>query len=286
MDKSAMSHDREGDTVMDRPAVETSTEEVPSEKKFAALTLRSGDRLRFFDFPDEIVKKLILTIGRYWTGLEVTRDKRCGMREVKLQGFPWLGRIPAPLKSDTSLPAVLMSIVFEDLHKLGWVLVQRTSLAKLEPMGEEVLFFRKEEATVRCDWMAIDTVHDDGLLLVGTPPQELNAILNVLPVQRFVPRPRFYDVKLRGTPWAYSVVRAMEEGTVLALRILSAVEGLGWTLYGSVKQNGTDTWHFCRQRTAAPTRTAERLIDVDSDGTLVEEDMFGGEPAPPYYSAV
>ncbi|CAJ2506880.1 Uu.00g080660.m01.CDS01 [Anthostomella pinea] len=233
-----------------------------SEGGYAALILHHGDRIRLIDFPEDVHAVVCETVNSHWPG-GVQSKKTMGnlknTREMKLKGYPWAGVVLGyEPNQQPATPTKLVNRLLENLFNVGWEFKIRTSLSKIN-QDEEVLMFRCGGPWQRCEWAAIDTHFEDGLLLINTPAHLAQAIREILHVQKEAhnPPPGYYGFKIRGYPWTHGN-RTGENGTRLALRILEVAEEQGWFLYASVKQGATDAWHFCRVIPEDP----QPLVDI------------------------
>ncbi|KAF2183959.1 hypothetical protein K469DRAFT_710339 [Zopfia rhizophila CBS 207.26] len=230
-----------------------SSSQTPFQTQFASLSMHMEDRLRFLQFPNEIVNIARECIRANWSrGIQ---DERmyAGSKEIKLYGNPWRG------SGDQAVEARrLICKILGCLHEQGWVLSLATDISKKTSDKDTLLFRHQVPSPASCDWLAIGFSKSDRIKFIDAPstiPTFLTSRLAGRVQDSCQHHMRgVWEIKLAGSPWWAEGTETMRVRELL-LTLLSVLEGEGWTVYASVDQkNGgekyteTDTWHCCRPR--------------------------------------
>lgn len=232
------------------------TVESTFQSKFASLSLHKGDLIRLLDFPEAAIELIRQAIRSAWpSGLQDEREAY-GSFELKLKGYPWLGR------GDEAMHARrLMRSIFENLFDAGWILSLSTDVTKKNRDHDTMIFRYQDPAPTPRDWICISFSKMDRLRVMDAPPDMLDAIYegirDVTQEKMTHSMPNVWEVKLRGFPWEATVnQQTIMDARRLLLRLCAILEAHGFTVYASIDQkrnanpdrSETDTWHCCRPK--------------------------------------
>ena len=107
------------------------------QSQFASISLHLTDRIRFLQFPVEVVDAIRPVVAKAWAeGIQEERSYG-GSHEIKLRGYPWV------VVNDSVYSQVLMKEVFACLFSMGWVLHQPVEVCK-KGEDKDALVFRKQ----------------------------------------------------------------------------------------------------------------------------------------------
>ena len=102
------------------------------------MSLHLTDRIRFLQFPVEVVDAIRPVVAKAWTeGIQEERSYG-GSHEIKFRGYPWV-----VTNNGLVLAQNLMKEVFACLFSMGWILHQPVELCK-KGVGGDTLVFRKQ----------------------------------------------------------------------------------------------------------------------------------------------
>ncbi|KAI0480973.1 hypothetical protein GGR56DRAFT_298875 [Xylariaceae sp. FL0804] len=204
-------------------------------------------------FPELVSSLLLGQVYRLWpSGIKSVQDKP-GRLELHLNGTPWAGRASNENLNSTA-PVNLMSYLLEALFNIGWLFENRTQIFETSE-GKDVLIFRCVGAQKHRDWLSIDTYPQGGLTLMGGPSDLIEPLRRLVATQRVTihswPSAAKVRSRIRGLA-RHRGSQTTEKRMQAALELLSLMEQRGWSLYAAIKQAGSDTWHFCRERDNVP----------------------------------
>jgi len=148
----------------------SSSSQIQSQTRFAALSMHLEDRLRFFNFPPEAFNICRKVIATEWTlGIQDEWD-HAGSVEVKLSGVPWCGRLNIAAEAKKRIYSMqgatgpvnepvearrLICAILGALHSQGWVLTLSTDLGKGDWAKDVLLFRHQVPSPVEHDWCCI-----------------------------------------------------------------------------------------------------------------------------------
>lgn len=90
-----------------------------STASFATVSLHMTDRIRFLQFPDSDLPRLVDIISGAWSnGIQSTRQY-AGSYEVKLKGNPWMENSSSAAPGDNHARR-LIRLLLEGLYNMGW----------------------------------------------------------------------------------------------------------------------------------------------------------------------
>lgn len=91
-----------------------------SSSSFATISLHMADKIRFLQFPDSDLPKLVDIITSGWSnGVQSTRQY-AGSYEVQLKGYPWMHSSGTIVPGDNHARR-LIRLLLEGLYEMGWV---------------------------------------------------------------------------------------------------------------------------------------------------------------------
>jgi hypothetical protein len=234
---------------------------IPADSRFrtsfACMSLHGVDRVRFLQFPQEIIFGLRSVIQTSWyLGIQALQQYSLS-HEFKLNGSPWRGQ-----GSDAIPARIVMGSILAYLYSVGWILQASTNVTKMEYDKDAFIFRKQETPPPETDWIAISFNQSNRLRLIGANSQLISAFRTMLKVTKLLAGEgwkdksrKTWEFKIQGAPW---IAASGEEKMVVKLLLLKLVETLekhGWSLYASVDQNAasmgpsgkTDTW-FCTRK--------------------------------------
>jgi hypothetical protein len=129
--------------------------------RFASVSLHMEDRIRFMQFPIEVINICRQTIQSTWRrGIQAQREYG-GSKEIKLFGNPWRGSGDEAIEARRLICALLGT-----LHAQGWVMTLSTDISK-KNMDKDTLIFRHQiPGPALCDWCCIAFSKQDRLRFI------------------------------------------------------------------------------------------------------------------------
>jgi hypothetical protein len=223
---------------------------------FASMSLHGVDRIRFLQFPQEVIFNLHSVVQNSWhLGIQAVQ-KYSRSHEFKLNGSPWRGQ-----GSDAIPARIVMRSILAYLFSVGWILQASTDVSKKEYDKDTLIFRKQETPPPESEWIAISFNQTNRLRLIGANAQLISAFRTMLKGTRLLQGESWKDkssnaweFKIQGAPWVASGEERMVV-RLLLLKMMETLERYGWSLYASVDQNEghtgqsrkTDSW-FCVRR--------------------------------------
>ncbi|KAF2262908.1 hypothetical protein CC78DRAFT_294841 [Lojkania enalia] len=215
----------------------TASSSTAFQTHFASLSMHMEDRLRFLQFPPNIVEICRQTIKTIWMRGIQTERLYAGSQEIKLYGKPWRGHADEAIAARRLICRLLAA-----LHGEGWVLTLSTDISKKNADKDTLLFRHQNPAPAECDWCCIGFSRSDRIRFIDVPAEVYNIFASKLPNNRLQSRgqhsPGVYEFKIYGRPWwADGTDTMIVRGMLLSL--LEALEEEGWTVYASIDQKNS-----------------------------------------------
>ncbi|KAF1814800.1 hypothetical protein P152DRAFT_384025, partial [Eremomyces bilateralis CBS 781.70] len=230
---------------------------APFRTVFASLSLHMTDRLRFLQFPQEIITAVQNIITNVWSrGIQDTRLYH-GSYEIKLRGNPCKR---SGYSDDAVHSRRLMNHILATLYQHGWILSLSTDISK-KAMDKDTLIFRKQDPPPRpAEWFSISFSKTDRIRFIDAPQQLVSNMIALFQKETqshaSFRLPHVYELKMNGYPWMASGSDTMYARSLI-LKLIEGLESHGFTVYASIDQKTgtssdnhrgeTDTFHCCRQ---------------------------------------
>ncbi|GAA5852609.1 hypothetical protein JCM9279_005528 [Rhodotorula babjevae] len=223
----------------------------PAAPTYAALHLARSDRVRLVGFPPSVIQPVHDAIWGSWAlGIQKESTFDPVSYEFKLKGNPWYGQ------GEQAVPSRrLVSHLLACLSSQGWHLASAVDLSR-KGYDKDTLLFRSGPP-IRRQVFSVSFNQGDKARIIDPPSEEVKdaffAATSSWPAgiqSQALKEPGAWQVKLRGYPWYTSSGSEVNHARLLACNILSALDGLGWELIGSVdiSQGGEgqdlDSWFF------------------------------------------
>ncbi|KAK4230838.1 hypothetical protein QBC38DRAFT_356163 [Podospora fimiseda] len=245
---------------------------------YATLSFHKGDTIRLVSFPQPIIVSIESLIKRiHPSGIQSSGP--CGSAfDYKLKGRPFGEHY---LLEDYVNGIRIVRDILALLAESNWELVAQP-LCSTRHTAKDTLIFRRREPprqVVDREFLALVPMRHDKLRIVydvdgielpssgyevtpdlghiGTIIAELRQML--FEMDYFDEAHWSYEsfeFTMKGSPWRSSGEESIKKG-VLLLRLLEAMETVGWRLHttfvhktGTDRENNLDTWFFVRERRA------------------------------------
>lgn len=143
--------------------------------RFASVSMHDGDKLRFLNFPTEIITLAVDLVNRFWPKGLQRQAPSYGSVELKLCGYPWRGS-----SSDAVHARRFLNRVLQHLFDAGWVLTCRTDISKVVYDLDTMLFRQQVPPPAQCEWMCISFSNGDEVRFIDAPEELVTQMVQSL----------------------------------------------------------------------------------------------------------